>query len=1312
MKKIIVLLALVGIFGVLRAQDIQVPTYDSEFDMTPASFTVGADGGKFSFKLTCDQYGGLLRAEADTSSAETYASAPPLANVSGFEYIGFEDTAGQVDSVRCIFTTRPLLDGSFVIFKPNETYEKKSGKLIIHHYTKYAFGSVTKRERTIVASYTQEANPNVPPPYEIEHAMIKNVYLDSTGTDKVREITYYDEFERPYQTIQEGASPAGGDIVHFTEYDLMGRSDAKTYLPYAVQDTPGAKRTDPIGEQYAYYAAKFTNVGTDRVYAEKRYDDSPLNLVLSEGGVGTYNCSSGYHTDYTYRLNTVADNIKTYAIENDSVLVVKGFYPADRLIVKLTYNNRASDDSYDRTSIEYINSKGQLVAKEQYVSDTDRRISYYVYDEYGRQRFVIPAIMDAQMTVGTRRTPHSLRLYCYYNEYDEEGRIVRQCMPGADYVLSLYDGRGRLAMTQDGNLRKQNKWLFTKYDINDRPVMTGIYTGGTYASHKSALLSQSSLYEQRGSAVHGYTNRTYPSVSAQNDYLTVTYYDDYAWNSSTRYDFASSAALGQTYTTAVWGLETGKKTRALGDSSNKWLTTVNYYDDRQRLIQTLTDLYPDQLETVTNVHDFSGRVIRTRVCQTKPNDWSIIRPELRDVSGGIIEIESNVYEYDKWFTYDAYGRLQKIEMEISGDDNGKVTVAAYEYDDLGTVTEKKIHNGKETTEYSRLISGELTSAASPSFSYSLYYNTNGSVKEVGWNYGNDSKKYYYYAYNSTDELIASALRTQGETSTRYSEFGITYDLNGNMLSLQRCDGSGNSMHDIAYGYSGNQLTSVRMTTNGQTLTGFTYDANGNMTYDPTKGVGIEYNVLNLPQRIFAGDEEVCYIYSATGEKLAKKAGGSFTYYRSVMVYSGDELLYILHPEGTVSHSDGRFTYNYFKSDHTGSTRALLSAVGGSLQTQQTTDYYPFGMAWSLNNLNKNKYLYSGKEIEDATLAGNVLALYDFGARFYNPVLGRWFNMDPKLQYANPYLFCSNNPVMYVDPDGQFSWLISALVGGAMNLCANIENVDNFWDGLGYFFVGAGAAALSTSISNGIMSAYMGTGFFPGFWGNKVAMEAIKHFQSSFFRGFIIGGASGLGGGFVFGAGNGWLNGDSFRQGLNRGISNSLIEGGIGALLGGALGGIQAGLDGRNFFDGSRTHIEAQLPPTPTAPDGNLPVKLQENPEVGCVQSAGGSMAEYKGVPAGHLTPEGATAIDVGKQLGMNPEQILVSDVATNMQMGNPVMITYNNAGPYHAVGLNKVFLKIPLRGDPFRIYQVMDPLVGMRKAPQTSFIDASYVVFK
>ena len=168
-----------------------------------------------------------------------------------------------------------------------------------------------------------------------------------------------------------------------------------------------------------------------------------------------------------------------------------------------------------------------------------------------------------------------------------------------------------------------------------------------------------------------------------------------------------------------------------------------------------------------------------------------------------------------------------------------------------------------------------------------------------------------------------------------------------------------------------------------------------------------------------------------------------------MVYSGDELLYILHPEGTVSHSDGQFTYNYFKSDHTGSTRALLSAVGGSLQTQQTTDYYPFGMAWSLNNLNKNKYLYSGKEIEDATLAGNVLALYDFGARFYNPVLGRWFNHDPAIQFTNPYVYCGNNPIMLIDQDGRIAdWVVGLVfaVGAYLGGASANENWNPFqWD---------------------------------------------------------------------------------------------------------------------------------------------------------------------------------------------------------------------------------------------------------------------------
>ena len=191
-----------------------------------------------------------------------------------------------------------------------------------------------------------------------------------------------------------------------------------------------------------------------------------------------------------------------------------------------------------------------------------------------------------------------------------------------------------------------------------------------------------------------------------------------------------------------------------------------------------------------------------------------------------------------------------------------------------------------------------------------------------------------------------------------------------------------------------------------------------MTVDGLRGISISYNILNLPETVSIGNGKVSYIYTSSGEKLATQVGSSLTYYRGPLVYSGNNLLYLVHPEGLTRKSTSGFVYYYAKRDHLGSTRVLCHASGNTLVADQATGYYPFGLAHGHENLNLNRYLFSGKELQDQSLGGKLLGLYDFGSRFYDPTLGRWFNVDPKLEFVSPYGYCANNPVLYIDPNGE------------------------------------------------------------------------------------------------------------------------------------------------------------------------------------------------------------------------------------------------------------------------------------------------------
>ena len=120
-------------------------------------------------------------------------------------------------------------------------------------------------------------------------------------------------------------------------------------------------------------------------------------------------------------------------------------------------------------------------------------------------------------------------------------------------------------------------------------------------------------------------------------------------------------------------------------------------------------------------------------------------------------------------------------------------------------------------------------------------------------------------------------------------------------------------------------------------------------------------------------------------------------------------------EGRITCSGGTYAYEYQMKDHLGNVRASFACASGAPVMQQEDYYYPFGLSFRMKDAaSANRYLYNGKEKEDF----HNLGWNDYGARFYDPQLGRWHVMDPLNQYHSPYVYVGNKPTILIDKNGE------------------------------------------------------------------------------------------------------------------------------------------------------------------------------------------------------------------------------------------------------------------------------------------------------
>ncbi len=411
------------------------------------------------------------------------------------------------------------------------------------------------------------------------------------------------------------------------------------------------------------------------------------------------------------------------------------------------------------------------------------------------------------------------------------------------------------------------------------------------------------------------------------------------------------------------------------------------------------------------------------------------------------------------FSFDNGKRLIKTEHKI---DNGPwLCLSKQKYDELGQLKRKKLHlNGGsslQALDYSYNIRSWMTrinnldALGSDLFAMKLDYTQstnpqfNGNISGMSWNTASKGLNAYSFRYDGINRLDSAFFSGTGNNSTAY-----TYDANGNIEKLLRYGKLGGSndydlIDSLRYTYTGNQLKSVTDAMGSAQNNGFSdngqfgsseyfYDANGNMQRDINKNLWVDdYNFMNLPQKIriiSAENNTIAHLYDASGTKRAKQTKTDAspldqTNYIANFVYENNQLQFILTSEGRIMmQNEDTYEYQYFLKDHLGNTRITMNQNGTVLQEDA---YYPFGMniaGLSYSDASpENKYKYNGKELQDEF----GLDWYDYGARFYDPVLGRFTGIDPiadQFAHVSPYNYAENEPVGSIDLWGLQRWKVN------------------------------------------------------------------------------------------------------------------------------------------------------------------------------------------------------------------------------------------------------------------------------------------------
>ena len=589
------------------------------------------------------------------------------------------------------------------------------------------------------------------------------------------------------------------------------------------------------------------------------------------------------------------------------------------------------------------------------------------------------------------------------------------------YTLSYKGIEVPLSLTYDGGgiqVSQEASWVGLGWSLNVGGCINYVCQGGNdqwlgrYGSWKNDY----------------YILNSNPDLGLKNEQLYLAnYYDDHNFLNGQLAKQSTSQDLSTTSSSSKKSYSKGALTGTISrDTDGKFLVAAICHNQEGLVVETRQSMPDDALLCQRTTYSFTKKPL-TIETQVKKEG-----------------IEKTITQKNQYNQYN-----DKIESITLNAGKGDKEVAFYSYDDIGRLVSVKRSGkaGTVTNEYN--IHNWLVSTSSDRFKESLKYESdsetpcyNGNISRMQWQNTYDNVlRGYDFEYDGLNRLIASAYAEgtdMSQNKDRYSEYIPQYSPNGSIERLQRYGKKNNGtfglIDDLTYLYNGNQIQSISdkagsllydgsfdFKDGASESTEYFYNANGALTKDLNKGISkIEYDVLdNLSCITFNNGFKTKYVYDAGGSKLKtihEALTTNTTDYIGDFIFEDGKLSKYQFEGGYCSFdSNLNPTYHYYEKDHLGSIRMVVNENG---TIEQVNHYYPFGGVYGdlgyNSELQRNKYI--GKEFDHTS----GLDWYDHGARMYDAAKGSWDRVDflcEKNTSSSIYGYCHNNPILFVDPDG-------------------------------------------------------------------------------------------------------------------------------------------------------------------------------------------------------------------------------------------------------------------------------------------------------